>query len=592
MKRKIFLSTLIILAFLVGCGDKQDAEFLNISEETLSFLGEDGDGGSFMVLSNTQWTVTANESWLKSSPSFGEGDGGVAVSAEYNSAEGIRTGSVTVSTLNGLRKSVIITQLGTAPAIIAGPPTLVPMSGGGLMLVRVTATHEWEAVIPAEAQDWITLVGAETTALKGWAVFEFDLNETDVEREANITFRLKNEITVSALVSVAQPFIIEPDEIEFPPNFVTGMEVSITGNNMGSIQKVFVDDVELAIIDLTDEWVTVSIPTTAAVGTFELKIIYGTKEMELGPVNIIPPFPNVGELPEEAVIGAAFILHGSLLNSVTRVFLGSLEVDFVFGITPGNSMLVTVPATANPGVVDIKFIFGVDDDEEIPGKVELIRNDEFEADKDLARWAGSRYDEVDPNVPRVVEGGRTNGFNVGNGRAVIYAFDGVVTQARYDLMISEGYYQDYYVGQTNWNGTSFGSTVLGGIPNSAAQTFWQCNSGQNQGEIGDAPVPTNRACFWLDYTFTEQGYVVFDKLEIIGRGNNADATQEFTVEISDNAQNWIKVIRAEQTEEFVGGTTYTYNLPTPVKAKYVRYVIVKSLAGNTGLRKFELFRTK
>jgi len=590
MKKKIlFCSALFIFVILTGCSKEDNAEFLEVNEEYFDFLGVEGDGGSFMVSSNTQWTVTGSADWIKCSPSSGEGDRGVAVSVDFNQGAKIRTGSVTVATPGGITRTVLIAQFGTEPGIIARPETVEVFSGEGYCIIWVTATHEWEAVIPNEAREWlryfrITSPPAQPEFAERAAYLSYNLNETDAERTANVVFRLTNG-QAQTTVNVLQPFIVQPTGIEYPDEVVVGESFTITGENLGSVAKVFLDDMDLGeLVEKTDTYVTVTVPASMSAKVYEVKIIYGTKEMVLGDINVIPPFPSVTSIPEKGVIGSSFIIHGTQLSSVEKVMLGSVEAPFVFGRTPKSSMLVTVPETLKTGEVEVKLIYLKSEELEV-GSINIVGDFGDISGKDLARYAGSKY----PNVPMVIEGGRTNGFNAGGGRSVLFAFDGAIDAVSWGLVD----YNQYYVGQMNWNGTSFGTTGVGGAPNSG-RTYWQANSGQNEGEIDDgtSTIPSNRTSFWLDYTATPDGYVTFDRLALIGRGNNDDATESFTVEISDNRVNWIKVVKAEDSKEFVGTTVQTYNLPNPVRAKYVRYVVITSKLHNTGLTMFELYCTK
>ena len=584
MKKKIlFFSTWIIFTLFAGC-TKDKADVLDINEEYFDFLGVDGDGGSFYVTSNTKWTVSSSDSWIKFSPESGKGNMGVVVSVKYNSAPNIRTGSVKVSTPGGITRTALVAQLGTAPAIIARA-VRQPLSGKDSINVRVTATHDWEAVIPSDAQKWIRWRKLHPTDIVGWARLVFDWNETDITRTEDVTFKLKNG-NAQTIVSVTQPFIIPPSNIKLPEEAVKGLTFTIEGKNLGSVEKVYFDETEVTILEKTDTYVTVLVPASFSDATYALKIIYGSREMSLGQMEVIPPFPKVAEIPATAAIGTAFILHGSMFSTISKIFLGTTEVQFTRGRTPDRSMLVTVPATAKPGEVDLKFTYtgGL---ETVPGTIELVNYAGGDPTKDLCRYAGSKY----PNVPRVAEGGRTNGFNTGNGRAVLFAFDGAL-----DAASNPGatFYDTHYTGQTNWNGTAFGTTVVGGNPGTA-QSFWQANSGQIQGEVNDG-VAINQSggltYFMLDYTWTPAGRVTFDKIELIGRGAAADVTQAYTVEISDNALHWIKVVKAEDSKELSGTSVFTHNLSTIVTAKYVRYAVTKAGAGNTGLRKFELYCTK
>lgn len=565
------LSAFLAFVFLIGCDEEQSAESLEVSEEAFDFLGVDGDGGSFMVTSNTNWTVTgSDDSWLKYNPASGSGNRGVMVSANYNQGQNIRTGAITVSTESGITRTVLISQLGTAPDIIVRPETVTALEGRDTIALRVTASHEWMVQIPDEVQNWISAVSAEETSFKGWARLAIDWNETDAERSAEITVKLKN-FDKEVAISLSQPFIRLPEDIDYPNDAVIGQEFAITGKNLGSVGKVLYNDKEMAIVSKTGEKVSALVPSTTPEGSGELKIIYGSKEMILGTLNAVPPFPKVAEIPDEAAIGTAIILHGSLLNTVEKVFIGTAEATFEPGRTPSASMLITIPSTAKAGTVDLKFVFG--GNENVVGAITLKDKVAGDPGIDLCRYAGSNA----TGVPKVVEGGRTNGFNVGGGRSVLFAFDGALDGASYDLVD----YATLYAGVTG-----------GGIPN-RGRTYWQTNSGQNVGEVDDgAEIPKDRISFTLDYSNTEAGYVTFDKIVLYAREPNG-VTQKHTVEISNNNLHWVKVVKAESTEPFPAtNVAVTHQLSQLVTAKYVRYVCVEATAFNTGLMNFSLYCTK
>ena len=576
MKRKIlFLSTFLFFVFLIGCNDDKNAEFLEVNEESFDLLGEDGDGGSFMIKSNTEWTVTcSDDNWLKCTPTSGKGDAGVVLSAAYNTTANIRTGAITVSTPGGISRTIIVAQFGTEPGIIARPETLAANSGGGIINIRVTSTHEWEVIVPDNAKDWISVSTAQTTSLKGWAVLRYELNETDKDRSADVVFKLKNG-DKTAVVNILQAFIVPPEGVSFEKDAVLGMRFTVSGKYLSSIAKVFFGETEAEIVSLTDELLTVNVPATASEGLVDLRIIYGTKEMNLGTVNVIPPFPSVTSMPGKAQIGMSFVIHGSMFNVVEKVILGNTEATFERGKTPNYTMMVTVPATAREGAVDVKFIY-LGGSELKAGTINLDYHT-CEPGKDLARYAGS----VLPDVPKIfINPNRHQNAGANNGRLALYAFDGVIVNADYANV-------DY-------------ATIYAGIEgtppiNPNNRTFWQMNSNAIFGDIPEGLLPstayTPQIWVGLDYSETKAGYVTFDEIRLVPR-EAGSVVKKYAVDVSDNQLYWVRVF--ESTEEFPNtqNTLVTHNLKTPVQAKYVRWVCLETTAANTGLSVWQLYCTK
>jgi len=97
---------------------------LSVSPTSLNFYANGGTH-SFMIISNTSWTITGMPAWITLSANTGSGDGTVTVTANKNSDEYQRTATLTVSG-SGLSSTVQLTQDGTEVIIIT--PTGVSLN--------------------------------------------------------------------------------------------------------------------------------------------------------------------------------------------------------------------------------------------------------------------------------------------------------------------------------------------------------------------------------------------------------------------------------------------------------------------------------
>ena len=70
---------------------------LSVSPATLNVAAAANSTGTFSVTSNTSWTVTDNQAWLRASPTSGSNNGTVTVTAQQNTGASARTATVTVS---------------------------------------------------------------------------------------------------------------------------------------------------------------------------------------------------------------------------------------------------------------------------------------------------------------------------------------------------------------------------------------------------------------------------------------------------------------------------------------------------------------
>lgn len=659
MNRKIILlGVFLIFAFFSGCEDKEvkktppELGKLEVSVESLNFVANDVDK-SFSVTSDTRWTVTVicNGNWLICDPNICDGDHTVSVSAADNTTPYIREAIIVVKTRDGVVKNIQVKQIGTEAAILVAPTTVVASCEGEEKEIVVTASDAWEASISDDDKDWITLKSVD----KDKAVFSFFKNETGKNRSAEIIFKLKSR-DKQTKVDVSQEYI-RPENIEYPNESTLWQNITITGNNLRLVEEVWFGAIQGTITaGRTDESLVVSVPEETTPGEVDLKIVYSGNQMIVGKITLKYPVPEV-TAPSEGIIGLDITITGTKLNYIDQVFFGAEEGEILTGRTDV-SMKVLIPETATEGEVDLKIVyFGINltvgkitlsfppdipEIDDVPtegaigqvitltgkslllidkvlfgdvegvisdrtdlsmkvlipstataGEVDLIivfgdesltlgkimlEDAAFDPDKNLALYAGTLL----PNFPKVIAG---NANSCGaNGRQPAFAFDGVIDAT------------------TNAELSDELATIYNGIcaDRGAAHTNWQVGS---TARAGDPDLASNPGQIWikLDYSDTDAGIVVFDKIGFVARENNGLVTG-YTVEISMDNVNWTKVVNTNVP------FPNSYNrvdhiLDQTVEAKYVRWVCMTTTFSpeggapvggnnNTGLRNFYLWRTK
>ena len=573
MKRKIiFLSLLFCFAYLAGCNEKEDAS-LEVNVQSLQFTGADDDGGSFFVTSNTKWTVSSPESWLNFKPASGEGDRGVVVIADYNQNAGIRSGTVIVSTEGGVTRTIPVLQLGTDPAIVVSRSLVEQTFRGVDITLFVNATETWELLIPNDAKDWITADTETSIRKNAQAVIHLTRNLNEQSRKAELIFKLKTK-DAQFRVTVDQDLLTPPTEIAYGEEAYLGDNLLITGKGFNIIDEVWFGSQKGTILSRTATQMTVTIPVLTGDGLQDVKIVYAD-DLTIIPdakINMMYAVVTVDEIAKNGIIGRAFKLTGDKVNLISKVLFGSAEAILIPGST-SESLSVIIPLTAKSGSAEVKVVYPGNED--VLGMVTLTAP-AFDPTENLTLFAGS----TKPGVPEV-RAGRMVGYNVGNGRAPMYAFDGVVDAATHNAFAEN--YPLYYPG-----------IPLNGTPAGPGRSFWQANSGDTFGEIPNGqPAPSNHVWISLNYGPTDGGTVIFDQIGLIPR-EGGPVVRKYTIEISLDNLNWTKIVRAEETEPFPNSTStiVTHQFDKPFVTKYIRWVCVETTANNTGLTQFYLYRTK
>ena len=123
MKKYLWILAAMVLA---ACGGKEPVnpepvESLSVTPSTLSFTDEDTSTKLVTVTSSSAWSASVSAGWIHVSPGSGSGNASVSVTVEPNTAEGARTGSITISA-GSKTGSVSVTQAGAGKVEVVPSP--------------------------------------------------------------------------------------------------------------------------------------------------------------------------------------------------------------------------------------------------------------------------------------------------------------------------------------------------------------------------------------------------------------------------------------------------------------------------------------
>lgn len=124
--KKVFLYLAMTMAF-VACGGGDDSgsepivvsnDYISVSTSSIQLPGDESEQ-ELKITANCNWSVSSDVDWISVSPSFGNGNSTVIVSASLNSTGSERMGTVTVRTdKSKLEKKIKVTQGTPTGAIV------------------------------------------------------------------------------------------------------------------------------------------------------------------------------------------------------------------------------------------------------------------------------------------------------------------------------------------------------------------------------------------------------------------------------------------------------------------------------------------
>jgi subtilisin family serine protease len=179
------------------------AATLSVSPITLSVASAEGSTAEFNISSNTSWSATSDQVWLKVSLTSGTGNGSVTVTAEKNQSTTERTAIVTVSSIGLDSKTIIITQISGTATLSVSPSTLENTA-----IMEDTTTFEVASNITWSAnsdQTWLTISPTTGTG-DGTVTVTSEANPTVTERIAIITVSANGVASQTVIVTQSAGF--------------------------------------------------------------------------------------------------------------------------------------------------------------------------------------------------------------------------------------------------------------------------------------------------------------------------------------------------------------------------------------------------
>lgn len=205
---------------LASCADEADTSQLLLSGGYMSVsttemtLSGGGQSQNVSITANCAWSVSTDADWLTVSPMSGTASTSINISASQNSSvTSQRTATVTVSTADGLRRTIHVRQEKNDETLRFNAEALTFAAAGEAKSLVIESNAEWEIM---GASDWLTL---SATTGKGNAEITITAQANPLETERTATLTVKGT-TLSDRVAITQEgrattLAVSPTELVF-----------------------------------------------------------------------------------------------------------------------------------------------------------------------------------------------------------------------------------------------------------------------------------------------------------------------------------------------------------------------------------------
>ena len=266
---------------------------LELEQENV-VTGPLGSAREVKIRSNVAWKATPTVAWLHVKPSEGTGSKSatLTITADENTAEKGRTGTITIESTDGSKLTRMLT-VAQKPAAVAAtgislnPASITMGSGGGMVGFNVYASKGWTI---SGSPDWMHPDATRGSGTR-LVIVRFDRNESGAERTGKLTVKSddgKAERTFTLTQRASQRKPTRPsDDGTYDYDLAIGAEEITVGPSEGAGSSISVATSRLWAGSTTEDWIRLESAVGRGNGSFTFSLAANpSKEMRHGTITV------------------------------------------------------------------------------------------------------------------------------------------------------------------------------------------------------------------------------------------------------------------------------------------------------------------
>ena len=264
---------------------------LELEQENV-VTGPLGSAREVKIRSNVAWKATPTVAWLHIKPSTGSKSATLTITADENTAEKGRTGTITIESTDGskLTRTLTVAQKPAAVAatgISLNPASITMGSGGGMVGFNVYASKGWTI---SGSPDWMHPDATRGSGTR-LVIVRFDRNESGAERTGKLTVKSddgKAERTFTLTQRASQRKPSRPsDDGTYDYDLAIGAEEITVGPSEGAGSTISVATSRLWAGSTTEDWIRLESAVGRGNGSFTFSLAANpSKEMRHGTITV------------------------------------------------------------------------------------------------------------------------------------------------------------------------------------------------------------------------------------------------------------------------------------------------------------------
>lgn len=208
MKLKSYIAVSLCAFALAGCSDDDKKIGVTVDGDAIE-IGAEGGTRNIKVTADDAWIATTNDPWITISPANGRGSAQCRIIIDSALRNEPRQGIVRIQNQNDWeeRRDITVSQDGYDYAITLDDKEVNVSNYAAYddrsFDVRVKTNVDFDIEIPEEAQAWLTAGDYKVELDRGLRPrevtvrFNWGINSRDIERNAVVKFRPKDEVTLA-----------------------------------------------------------------------------------------------------------------------------------------------------------------------------------------------------------------------------------------------------------------------------------------------------------------------------------------------------------------------------------------------------------